>query len=88
MMLTNNDLRTEFAKTQFVVLVKRDGVNKYISKSYYNSRSFNFTVKINEAKKFDNIKTTQRFIDNNDVKNIVGIYKVENKLVLNEQIEM
>jgi hypothetical protein len=81
-MLDNKTLRTEYENQSYVIIVWQDGVKKYISKDYNIRGSFDFTVKIDIAKRFATLELAERFIDQYDVDNVAEIRKVIRKLYL------
>lgn len=52
----NKALRTTHSSTQYVITTKREGVTKYVSRDYLKKHSFHYTVKLNQAKRFQDRK--------------------------------
>ncbi|HBF77165.1 MULTISPECIES: hypothetical protein [Clostridium] len=80
----NKTIETEKTSIFYIILVKRDGVKKFISKDYLSC--FPCTVLLNKAKRFYTEQKAQNFIDNkltscNDIEVIKPI-KVESTLKL------
>lgn len=82
MAINNKTIETELTTSFHVILVERDGVKKFISKSF--SSYFPCTVLIEKAKRFKSEKEAQEFIDNSLVsrKDIKVIKPVEVKNTL------
>ena len=57
----NRTLRTENINAFFVIVADRDGVRKYISRSF--PRLFQYTIKINQAQRFNTEEQAKKFID-------------------------
>ncbi|MDD4779162.1 MAG: hypothetical protein PHT02_00970 [Tissierellia bacterium] len=88
MAIDNKTIETEKKSSFNVILVKRDGVNKFVSKEFYSC--FPCTVLLNKAKRFYSEKSMQEFIDEqlnirNDIKFIKTV-KVLNTLCIWEEI--
>jgi hypothetical protein len=58
----NKTLQAEYAHFFYVIVVERDGVEKYISTSYPSL--YSFTVKLNKALRFDTEGQAIKFIEN------------------------
>ncbi len=56
----NKDLRPSFKKQYCVIVAKRDGVLKYVSKKFPNL--FLYTVKLEDAKSFQDVYEASDFI--------------------------
>lgn len=52
MAVNNKTLEINGKSLQYVLIVKKDGVNKYIAKNFYSCRMVNCTVLIKKAKRF------------------------------------
>lgn len=48
----NKTLRTKHESRQFVIMIMRNGVRKYLSRE--RGKNFNFTVLLNRARRFQN----------------------------------
>lgn len=62
MAINNKTIETNKEAGFFVIIVKRDGVNKYIDKNWYASRGqINCTVVITKAKRFSSERVAIEF---------------------------
>lgn len=59
-MLNNKILRTKFSNQYCVIVATRDGVEKYVSNKF--PRDFQYTVKLECAKRFNDIYEANDFI--------------------------
>lgn len=59
-MESNKVLQTENINSFFVIIADRDGVKKYISKAF--PRLFQYTIKLNQAQRFDTEEQANKFI--------------------------
>lgn len=57
----SSDLRTKAVNAQYVILVKRGNMTKYISRKFYDKKHMNCTVNIIHANKFDNEEQALKF---------------------------
>lgn len=55
-MSDNKTLRTRHESRQFVIMIMRDGVRKYLSRDWSKSKKLNCTVLLNRAKRFQSEK--------------------------------
>ena len=67
MELTNKDLRKRYSSVMFVIIVVKDGVEKYVSRDYGRKIAFNYSVLLNKARSFDSQGYARRFMDNNGI---------------------
>jgi len=56
-------------------------VQKYIAKGYGKKLTFDFTVLLNKATKFDKVELAERFIEKMDIQNVIKIAMVKNLVV-------
>lgn len=71
--MDNRTLETESVSSFFVIVADRDGSRKYVSKAF--PRIFQYTIKINQAQRFNNEEQANKFITGfNDY----GKYIIEN----------
>ncbi|PXV88387.1 hypothetical protein C8E03_108114 [Lachnotalea glycerini] len=59
----NRTLRTHESKHQYVLLAERNGIYKYVGKTYWSCHDLNLTVKITTAKKWNSIKSVENFVE-------------------------
>lgn len=71
--MDNKELRKNSENHFYVVITKRDGVQKYVSRKYPNL--FSYTVKLNEAKRFSSKDKADEYADFYGIE-ITGIRKV------------
>jgi hypothetical protein len=88
MAIDNKTIETEKQSSFYVILVERDGANKFVSKEFYSC--FPCTVLLNKAKRFYSDKSMQEFINEqlctrNDMK-FIKIVKVLNTLCIWEEV--
>lgn len=69
----NKTLQTESVSSFFVILADRDGVRKYVSKSF--PKTFPYTIKLNKAQRF--LTEEQAIVFVKEFKDY-GKYRVEN----------
>jgi len=78
--MDNRELRKNSERYFYVIIVKRDGVYKYVSRKYPNL--FQYTVKLNESMRFSSEDAAQRFIEKNQNIEPIEIRQVRNLLEL------
>lgn len=78
----NRTLITEHTNYFFVIVVKRDSVEKYISKNYYHKND-NYTIKLNRAMKFNNYDYAENFSE--EIDNFIRIDEVEYRLKISRK---
>lgn len=59
-MLDNKTLRTKFSNQYYVIIATRDGVEKYVSNKF--PRDCQYTVKLECAKRFNDVYEANDFI--------------------------
>lgn len=70
---SNKELQTKSTHSFYVIIADRDGVRKYISKSFPNL--FQYTISLSKAQRFDSVERADQFIEGfNDY----GKYVIEN----------
>lgn len=62
-MLDNKTLRINHFSEQYVILSKRDDVDKYVSRDYLKKHAFQYTVCLNRAKRFQSEKQAYKAIE-------------------------
>lgn len=60
--MDNRTLEKEGVSCFYVIIADRDGVKKYISRSF--PKPFQYTVKINKARRFNTEEQAWEYIDN------------------------
>lgn len=86
--LTNKDLRSKYNTVKYVLLVEKDGVQKYISREYCRKNSYKYTVLLNKAMLFDTMGCANNFAEKNNITNasiesVCISYNLLNKGVVN-----
>lgn len=79
-------MRTESACFKYVIIVFRDGRERYVSK-YYNPKMCGCTVKINEAMRYDRPENAQKAMDRYGFKGRIGKIKIQVELVEDDATE-
>lgn len=72
----NKTLRTSHESMQYVIIVKRDGVNKYLCRDYMKKYAFQYTVCLNKAKRFQSETQAEKAIEwlsNEDITRVVPV---------------
>jgi hypothetical protein len=86
MAINNKSIETTKTTSFYVILVKRGGIEKFISKNYLSC--FPCTVLLNKAKRFTSEKQAYKFIDDvlfsHDNIKVIKPIKVENILSICE----
>ena len=82
-MSDNKTLRMSYSTTQWVIVVIRDGVRKYVSLKYGQRHSFEYTVLLNKAKRFNEMHLAFRFMADNQI--IGEVLPVEYSLNIHEK---
>lgn len=59
--MDNKEIRREWENSFYVIEVDRDGVRKYVSMQF--PRLFQYTVKINQARRFQTEELANKFIN-------------------------
>lgn len=83
----NKELETQNTRCFYVITAGRDGVRKYISRDF--PHLFSYTVKLNKAYRFYNMKTAQSFLDRFSCIHTIQdpeIHEVTSTLVLSEEV--
>ena len=65
--MDNKTLRTYHSQIKCVIVTKRDGVDKYISKEYFRKHAFQYTIKLNKAMVFEDVYKANRFMEENGI---------------------
>lgn len=64
--MDNKTLEKESVSSFYVIVANRDGVKKYVSRSF--PELFQYTIKINKARRFNTEELAQAYADNfNDI---------------------
>jgi len=61
MAVDNRTLETKKEAKFFIIIVKRDGVKKFIDKNYFSCKHINCTVIITKAKRFNSRQVAMDF---------------------------
>ena len=56
-------MRTKSETDKYVIIAMRDGRLKYLSKAYNPKLQIGYTIKINDARKFDNAVLAERVMN-------------------------
>jgi len=79
--MDNKTLRTHHSLVKCAIIVKRDGVDKYISKDYFHKHAFQYTVKLNKAMMFEDVYKADRFIEDNNIEGRICGVEMKMKVV-------
>lgn len=60
--MDNKTLEKESVSSFYVIVADRDGVRKYISRSF--PKAFQYTIKISKARRFNTEEQAQEYADN------------------------
>ena len=82
-MLDNKTLRDTSTRIVYVIVVKRDGVLKYVQRHYFRQHSFKFTVKLDDAMRFNTAMDADHFVVENSIPGFekICIVLIETKLM-------
>ena len=82
-MLDNKTLRDTSTRIVYVIVVKRDGVLKYVQRHYFRKHAFKFTVKLDDAMRFNTAMDADHFAAENSIPGFekICIVLIESKLM-------